>query len=203
MRTISGEGVSAYINGQIWKVGKAEVVGENEALNFQNGFANSVAKNGKKIVFASVNGKVAALFGLQDTIREEAYGATESIKKKGMSTIRLTGYNKVTANSVAKQLKLDDYNAECLPNEKVDAIRNLSKNKKKVAMVGDGINDAPALALADTGIAMGDGTDVALETADVVLIKNDLSKVMAAISLSERMNRIVKQRSEERRVGRE
>src|SRR5690625_6227565 len=134
MRTISGEGVSAYINGQIWKVGKAEFVGENEALHYQNGIANSLDKNGKTIVFASVNGKVAALFGLQDTIREEAYGAIESIKKKGIFTILLTGDNKLTANSVAKQLKLDDYIAECLPNEKVDAIRNLSKNKKKVAM---------------------------------------------------------------------
>src|SRR5699024_4864017 len=107
--------------------------------------------------------------------------------------ILLTGDNELTAKAVAKEVGIDDYVAECLPNEKVTYIKQLKEKYGSVAMVGDGINDAPALATADVGVAMGEGTDVALETAEVVLMKNDLSKIRDSIQTSGKMNRVVKQ----------
>ena len=105
----------------------------------------------------------------------------------------LTGDSEQTAMAIAKETNLDDYIAGCLPETKVDYVKQLKKQYGTIAMVGDGINDAPALATADVGIAMGQGSDVALETADVVLMKNELSRIAEAIRLSKRMNRIIKQ----------
>ena len=105
----------------------------------------------------------------------------------------LTGDNEKTAAAIAKEAGVDSYVAECLPEMKVNHLKKLLSKYKSVGMVGDGINDAPALATATTGIAMGDGTDVALETADIVLMKNDLTRISYAIKLSRKMGRIVKQ----------
>ncbi len=105
----------------------------------------------------------------------------------------ITGDNEKTARAIAKDIKLSDYISDCLPENKVEKIKELKKKYKVVAMVGDGVNDAPALATASVGIAMGEGTDVALETADVVLMKNELLKIPQAIQLSKKMNRIIKQ----------
>ena len=105
----------------------------------------------------------------------------------------ITGDSEKTANAISKESHVDEYIAECLPEKKVASVKELKEKYGIVAMVGDGINDAPALATANVGIAMGEGTDVALETADVVLMKNDLPRIAEAIQLSKRMNRIIKQ----------
>ena len=105
----------------------------------------------------------------------------------------LTGDGKNTAQAIVAEAEIGGYVAECLPESKVDHLKRLQKERGAIAMVGDGINDAPALAAADVGIAIGEGSDIALETADVVLIKNDLTKIAEAIRLSKRMNRIIKQ----------
>jgi Cd2+/Zn2+-exporting ATPase len=105
----------------------------------------------------------------------------------------LTGDSEKTAHAIAAESHVDEFYAECLPEEKVEQLKQLKKKYKTVAMVGDGINDAPALATASVGIAMGEGTDVALETADIVLMKNDLPKIAEAVRLSQRMNKIIKQ----------
>ena len=110
-----------------------------------------------------------------------------------LATVMITGDNEKTARAIAKDIKLSDYISDCLPENKVEKVKELKKKYKVVAMVGDGVNDAPALATASVGIAMGEGTDVALETADVVLMKNELLKIPQAIQLSKKMNRIIKQ----------
>src|SRR5690606_15029788 len=119
--------------------------------------------------------------------------AIQHIQKLGVKAIMLTGDNKNTAKAISNEIGINQYISECLPEQKVDEIKRIKQNYGTVALVGDGINDAPALATANVGIAMGEGTDVALETADVVLMKNELSKIAKAIQLSKKMNRIVKQ----------
>ena len=136
---------------------------------------------------------IVAMVALKDTVRKEAQEAVAALKELGVKVVMLTGDNETTARVIAKEAGVDDYVAECLPETKVTHIKKYLAEDKFVGMVGDGINDAPALATATTGIAMGEGTDVALETADVVLMKNDLSKIAYAIKLSRKMQRIVKQ----------
>src|SRR5690606_602342 len=148
---------------------------------------------GKTIVYVGHNDKIVAIYALKDVVREEAKETISELKRRGIKTIMLTGDNELTAKAVCEEVGIDDYVAECLPNEKVEHIRELAKKYGKVAMVGDGINDAPALTLADVGIAMGEGTDIALETSDMVLMKNDLRKIIKAMKTSEKMNRVIKQ----------
>ncbi|HLR67494.1 MAG TPA: heavy metal translocating P-type ATPase [Virgibacillus sp.] len=193
MKTISGNGVSAYVDNQKWEIGRAAFVGEKDALTFHDGIASTLANEGKTIVFVKVEDQIVALFALKDTLRKDTIKSIKALKKQGIHTVMLTGDNKVTAKAIASETGIDQYIAECLPEEKVNYVKELGERFENVAMVGDGINDAPALASADVGIAMGEGTDVALETADVVLMKNDLSKITNAISMSNRMNRVVKQ----------
>ncbi|MBO1001436.1 heavy metal translocating P-type ATPase [Pseudogracilibacillus auburnensis] len=194
MKTVSGKGVIGFIRDKQWFVGKENFAShKNTTEHFYGTKASELAKEGKTIVYVGLNDQIVAIYALKDTVRKEAKEAIAALKKRGIYTIMLTGDNELTAKAVAKETGINDFVAECLPDEKVVYIKNLIKEHEKVAMIGDGINDAPALAIADVGIAMGEGTDVALETADVVLMKNDLSKITEAIKTSSKMNRIVKQ----------
>ncbi|WP_217589783.1 heavy metal translocating P-type ATPase [Lentibacillus saliphilus] len=193
MTTHSGSGVSAKVHGDIWQIGNTSLVGKAEADAFNAGEAEKLAAQGKTLVFAKRNDTLVALFALKDTVREDTKRAIAKLKQKGVHTIMLTGDNSKTAEVIAQETGIDTYIAECLPEDKVTHVKNLRETYNNVAMVGDGINDAPALATANVGISMGEGTDVALETADVVLMKNDLSKITNAIGLSARMNKVVKQ----------
>lgn len=193
VKTWSGNGVAAVVNDEEWKIGKAGFVGETKANEFQNGIADKLAAQGKTIVFVKRNNDILAMYALKDTIRKDAKKAIKTLRKQGIHTIMLTGDNEKTAKAIAAEAGIDDFIAKCLPEEKVDHVKTLRNKYGNVGMVGDGINDAPALATANIGIAMGKGTDAALETADVVLMKNDLPKITNAIHLSERMNTIVKQ----------
>lgn len=130
---------------------------------------------------------------LKDILRSDAKKALQDLNSLDLATVMITGDNEKTARAIAKDIKLSDYISDCLPENKVEKVKELKKKYKVVAMVGDGVNDAPALATASIGIAMGEGTDVALETADVVLMKNELLKIPQAIQLSKKMNRIIKQ----------
>ena len=161
--------------------------------SFADGAAMKLADSGKTVVFIERNGVLVALIALKDVVRDETKQAMDLLKSEGIYTIMLTGDSKPTAKAIAAESYVDEYIAECLPETKVDEIKKLKERFGNVAMVGDGINDAPALATANVGIAMGEGSDVALETADVVLMKNNLPKIAEAINLSRRMNRIVKQ----------
>ncbi|HEX6593019.1 MAG TPA: heavy metal translocating P-type ATPase [Bacillota bacterium] len=193
MTTVSGNGVSAVVHDQQWKIGNATFVGEEEATQFYDGLAARLATEGKTIVFVKHHTEIVALLALKDTIRKNAKETIQQLRNRGIHTVMLTGDNEITAQAVAGEVGIDEYIAECLPDEKVTHVKDLRKKYENVAMVGDGINDAPALASANVGIAMGQGTDVALETADVVLMKNDLSKMKKTMDVSSRMNRIVKQ----------
>lgn len=192
MKTVSGKGVIGTVDNEEWVIGK-EYLSNNTTDPFYGDQVAKLASGGKTVVFVSHNNEVVALYALKDTIRKDAVEAIKSLHKRGIKTVMLTGDNELTAQAVAEELGIEDYIAECLPDEKVEEIKIIMKNGSKVAMIGDGINDAPALATADLGIAMGEGTDVALETADMVLMKNDLNRITNTIDLSKRMNRIVKQ----------
>jgi Zn2+/Cd2+-exporting ATPase len=190
---VSGFGVKAFYGSEQWKIGKADFVGRSDAANFLNGAAKQLADEGKTIVFAQRNDDIVGVIALKDVVREETKQAIDILNNKGIFTIMLTGDSQNTATAIAAESHVSDFVAECLPEKKVEELKKLKETYGQVAMVGDGINDAPALATANVGIAMGDGSGVALETADVVLMKNDLPRIAEAINLSERMNRIIKQ----------
>ncbi|MFT4413867.1 heavy metal translocating P-type ATPase [Fredinandcohnia humi] len=190
---VPGFGVKAIVNDTTWKIGKSELVGKDAAMEYDNGIAKQLAAEGKTIVFVTCNDTISGILALKDVVREDAVSAVAELKELGIYNVMLTGDGEKTAEAIAAESKVDQYIAECLPETKVDHIKGLLRNYNTVAMVGDGINDAPALATASVGIAMGQGTDVALETADIVLMKNDLPRIAEAVRLSKRMNRIIKQ----------
>ncbi|MEY9980505.1 heavy metal translocating P-type ATPase [Lysinibacillus sp. RC79] len=190
---IPGWGMKGNVNEVEYLVGKPDFVGLDEANEFANGAAENLASEGKSVIFIRDKDGIVALAALKDTVRSEAKKAISLLKVLGIDVVMLTGDNEKTAKVIAKEAGVTEYVAECLPETKVTEMKRLLSEYKFVGMVGDGINDAPALATATTGIAMGEGTDVALETADVVLMKNDLSKIAYAVRLSRKMQRIVKQ----------
>ncbi|MDQ0220393.1 cadmium-translocating P-type ATPase [Peribacillus cavernae] len=193
MEDISGYGVQATFGPILWKVGKAEFVGRKKAESFQDGIALTLAGEGKTIVYAKDDKGIAGILTLKDQVRVETIAAIEALRHEDIYTVMLTGDGEKTANAIAAESHMDEYIAECLPETKVEEVKRLKQRYGTVAMVGDGINDAPALATASVGIAMGEGTDVALETADVVLMKNDLPRIAEAVRLSKKMNKIIKQ----------
>lgn len=192
-KDVSGWGIEAQIQNKQWKVGKKDFVGKADAESFQNGISKKLASEGKTIVYVKDENGIAGIIALQDVVRDISKQAIQTLNKSGIHTIMLTGDSQYTAQAIAKESGVNHYIAECLPETKVEHLKELQKQYKQVGMVGDGINDAPALATASVGIAMGEGSDVALETADIVLMKNDLTKIAEAIKLSKRMNKIIKQ----------
>ncbi|MGG1676325.1 heavy metal translocating P-type ATPase [Neobacillus sp. NRS-1170] len=193
LEDVPGWGVKAEINGELWKIGKAAFVGKERVNHFADGKAKVLASQGNTLVFIEINGELSAMIALKDVVRKETKLAIDHLKKQGIRTVMLTGDSEKTARAIASESHVDEFYSECLPQEKVEQLKQLKTKYKTVAMVGDGINDAPALAIANVGIAMGEGTDVALETADIVLMKNDLPRISEAILLSKRMNKIIKQ----------
>lgn len=190
---IPGFGLKAVVEEKAYTIGKPDFVGKELANCFHNGALQQLAQDGKTVVFLKDEQGIAALVALKDVVREEAKKAVVALKELGIDVIMLTGDNETTAKAIAQEAGVTSYIAECLPETKVEHIKKYKADYEHVGMVGDGINDAPALATASVGIAMGGGTDVALETADVVLMKNDLSKIAYAVKLSRKMQRIVKQ----------
>lgn len=186
---VPGFGLKATYEGQHYIVGKPEFVGREEADAFADGALHTFGAQGETVIFMKDEQGIVALAAMKDVVRDEAKQAVAELKALGIDVIMLTGDNEATAKAIAQEAGVTTYKAECLPETKVEYIKQYTN----VGMVGDGINDAPALATASVGIAMGGGTDVALETADVVLMKNDLSKLAYAVKLSRKMQRIVKQ----------
>ncbi|MBO3759459.1 heavy metal translocating P-type ATPase [Ciceribacter sp. L1K22] len=145
--------------------------------------ASRLASEGKTPVYVAIDGRIAAAIAIADPLKESSVAAVKALKSLGLSVVMVTGDNRATAEAVARAAGIDGVIAEVLPEGKVEAVRALKEKGRKVAFVGDGINDAPALAAADTGVAIGTGTDVAIESADVVLVGGDLASAVAAIEI--------------------
>lgn len=188
-----GQGIAGTADGIVWRVGSAEFVGQVEAEAFLQDIGIAETIKGKSVVFARDESGIAAAIALQDALREEARQAIDAIRKLGIRVVMITGDRADVAEMVSQQVGIDEYFAEAMPDEKMNIVDDLRRRYGPVLMIGDGINDAPALAKADIGAAMGTGTDVALDTADLVLVKNNLYKIADAIRASRKMNRIVKQ----------
>jgi heavy metal translocating P-type ATPase len=190
---VPGFGVSAKVNDKLVHVG-ADRYMTRLGLNVAE-FADEAARlgdEGKTPLYAAVGGKLAAIIAVADPIKEGTPEAINALHKQGFKVAMITGDNKRTANAIAKQLGIDEVLAEVLPDGKSDAVKELQAKGYKVAFVGDGINDAPALAQADVGLAIGTGTDIAIETADVILMSGDLRGVPNAIALSRATLRNIK-----------
>jgi len=154
---------------------------------------DKLAARSRTPVLVAVDGKPVGLLGLSDPIKPSAVGAVRQLKKLGMRIVMVTGDIRKSAMAVAGEVGIDEVESQMLPADKVDVVRQLQKQGRRVAMVGDGINDAPALAAADVGIAIGNGTDVAIEAADIILLREDLSALVAALELSRRTMRTIRQ----------
>ncbi|WP_406613141.1 heavy metal translocating P-type ATPase [Acinetobacter schindleri] len=184
--SITGAGIKAQINNQDIQIG-AERLMQQLGLNIEHfaGIASKLGQEGKTPLYAALDGKLAAIIAVADPIKDTSFKAIEELHRQGLKVAMITGDNPHTANAVAQQLKIDHVIAEVLPHEKVDAVKMLQKEHGIVTFVGDGINDAPALAQADVGIAIGTGTDVAIEAADVVLMSGNMQHVATGIGISQ------------------
>jgi Cu+-exporting ATPase len=193
-RALEGMGVEAVMNGSRVLVGSYRLVGASGVdLSPLAAPAERLAAEGKTTAFVAVDGRLAGLIGLADTLKPSAHPAVEHLRGAGLRVVMLTGDNARTARSVAAQAGIDEVYAEVMPADKSDVVARLQAEGRRVAMVGDGINDAPALARADVGVALGTGTDVAIAAADITLISNDLGAVVAAVELSRRTIRTIRQ----------
>jgi Cu+-exporting ATPase len=186
--SLPGRGVKGDLDRLHYVVGTSRLMEEMkiqipEEIRVQ---AESLYDQGKTLAFIAVSDKVVGIIAVADQIKDNAPMAVKRLRDMGLKVVMITGDNKRTAEAIAKQVGIDEYRAEVLPEDKVNVIKDLQKEGLKVAMVGDGVNDAPAIAASDVGIALGSGTDVAVETGGIVLIKNNLEDVARAIDLSKR-----------------
>ena len=191
---IPGQGIEAQVNGTGVLLGTPALMAQRGLdLNGLEEEGAHLAAQGKTPMFVATDGQVGGIIAVADTLRPESREAVTSLKGMGIDVVMLTGDNRHTASAIAAELGIDRVLAEVLPEDKVNQIKSLQQDGQVVAMVGDGINDAPALAQADIGIAIGTGTDVAMEAADITLMRGDVRSVSAAIRLSKATMRTIKQ----------
>lgn len=192
--SIPGKGVDAQVEGRRVLIGNRKLM---EAFSIPASElqprVQELAAQGKTAMFVAIDGQAAGVVAVADRIRESARRAVSELHARGVRTVMLTGDNRRTAEAVAQQLGMDSVIAEVLPEDKVAEVTRLQASGRKVAMVGDGVNDAPALAQAEVGIAIGAGTDVAVETADVILVKNEPADVVGAVTLARHVRGKIKQ----------
>ena len=194
-KAIFGKGVMAEIKGKKILVGRKELMEENnlDLSNYQE-MVSQLQEEGKTVIWVAQENKILGAIAVADTLKDETKTAIEALHKMGFKTIMLTGDNQKTAKAIAKKVGIDEVIAEVLPDEKVKVIKKLQKDGRvKVAMVGDGINDAPALTQADVGVAIGTGTDIAIEAGKITLVRGDLISLVNAILLSKATFKIIRQ----------
>lgn len=193
-KAVFGRGLSASINGKPCLAGNLAHMSENgtDASKWQ-GRADKLADNGVTPLYIAEDGRIIGIVGVEDGVKPTAAAAVKELKEMGIETVMLSGDNKRTAEAVGKRLGIDRIVSEVLPRDKERVIRELQAEGKLTAMVGDGINDAPALAAADVGMAIGAGTDIAIDSADIVLMKNSLLDVSGAVKLSKAVMKNIKE----------
>jgi Cu+-exporting ATPase len=192
--SVTGKGAAAVINGRSVAVGNQALMQElSISIGTAENQANPLRHEGQTVMYVAVDGNLAGLLGVMDPIKETTISAVQALRERGLKVIMMTGDNQKTAQAVAKKVGLDGFFAEVLPQGKANIVKKMQAQGQFVAMAGDGINDAPALAQAQVGIAMGTGTDVAMNSAGVTLIKGDLNGIVRARSLSEGTLKNIKQ----------
>jgi Cu+-exporting ATPase len=192
--SITGKGVVGEVDGRNVALGNTKLL---EQLSIDAGTAleraDAMRKEGETFMFVAVDGRLAGLIGVADPIKESTPEAIQALHKEGMRIVMLTGDNRTTAEAVARRLGIDEVVADVLPEQKGEVVKRLHNEGRVVAMAGDGVNDAPALAQAHVGIAMGTGTDVAIESAGVTLLRGDLRGIVRARRLSRAVMRNIRQ----------
>lgn len=192
--SFSGMGIAAKIDGQAYFAGNLRLMDENNiSIGKYETIHKDLSKEGKTSMYFSDSAKVIGLIAVQDQAKESSKIAIDLLKKDSYQITMLTGDNENTAEAIRAKLNIDEKFAEVLPQDKDKVVKKLQADGKKVAMVGDGINDAPALARADIGIAIGSGADVAIDSADVILVKNSLLDIVKAIELSKATIKTIKE----------
>ncbi|AMY13679.1 copper-transporting ATPase [Limosilactobacillus reuteri] len=188
---IEGKGVRANYNGQVAFVGSNQLLVDVNISREIASRAEKLQNEAKTVVYVGLDGKIIGLVAIQDVPKPSSKDAIKELKARGLMTVMLTGDNKRVAQAIADEVGIDRVIAEVMPNDKAQQIKELQDKGKKVAFVGDGINDAPALSTADVGIAMGSGTDIAIDSGGIVLVRNDLRGVVRALDISKKtFNRI-------------
>ncbi len=189
---IEGKGLKGSIGGKIYYAGNLKLIKELN-IYYDKSIVEKLSKQGKTPILFAEDDKIIAIIGISDTVKETSIEAVSQLHKLGIKVVMLTGDNENTAKFIAEQTKIDTVFAEVLPNMKAEKIKQLQLSGHIVAMAGDGINDAPALVQSDVGIAMGTGTDIAIESADITLLGGDILKIPAAIKLSRQTIAVIKQ----------
>jgi Cu+-exporting ATPase len=179
---LKGEGVTGTVNERNIVVGKPSLL-ESFPEELEREFSR-LQNEAKTVIAVGIDGYPAGIIAVADTLKDDSVMALNELKQMGLKTIMLTGDNKATAEAIANQVGIDEVYAEVMPDEKVKVIVDVQKKYGMVAMVGDGINDAPALAQANVGVAIGTGTDIAIESGDIILVRGDLTGLVTAINLS-------------------
>ncbi|MBS0196156.1 MAG: copper-translocating P-type ATPase [Planctomycetes bacterium] len=192
-QTVTGHGVEATVNGRQVLVGAGELLDQHGVTRDMTEQADAQASEGRTSMFVAIDGREAGIISVADRVKPESIEAVARMRKNGLRVVMVTGDNQRTADAVARQIGIDQVFARVLPQDKADRVRQVQAQGQSVGMVGDGINDAPALASADIGMAMGTGTDIAIESSDITLLRGDLRNVPRAISLSRATMRTIKQ----------
>ena len=192
-KDISGYGIIAKVNNQEFIIGNSKILSKYNIENKHLEDETKLAQSGNSIVYIVIDKNIIAIIGVNDIVRENAKEVIEELNKDKIQTIMLTGDNKETAEKIAKDLKITQVIANVLPSQKADTIKKLKQENKYVMMCGDGINDSPALANSDIGVSVNSGTDIAMDSSDVILTRNDLYNVINLIDISKRTIRIIKQ----------
>jgi Cu2+-exporting ATPase len=192
---VTGKGVKGILDGKSIGLGNSRLTDDFGATltKEQQELVKEWQMTGQTVMFLIIEDKVEAIISVADTIKKSSAKAIRDLQSMGVKVFMLTGDNKFTAKAVADELKLDGFEADCLPEDKFKKVKELQAQGKKVAMAGDGINDAPALEQADVGIAMGTGTDIAMQSAEITLVKGDLDGIVRARELSHKVMRNIKQ----------
>lgn len=192
-KNISGYGITGKIDGEEIILGNAKILDRFEIENSHLEDERKLAEKGNSIIYVVKNKTIISIIGVNDIVRENAKSVIEILNKNKIETIMLTGDNKETANIIAKSIGISNVISNVLPSEKAEIIKKLKKENRRVMMCGDGINDSPALANADIGVSVNSGTDIAMDSSDVILMKDDLNKILDLINISKKTIRNIKQ----------